>query len=105
MFREMGVPVIGMISNMDGFSCPSCGHTSEVFNTSEQSVAEVAHEFKVPFLGKIPLVVGMSPIDYDASQLMLRVLRNMDEPVIIGPSEDDETIRSRLVNFALSKVL
>jgi hypothetical protein len=31
MFRKVDVPVLGIIENMSYFSCPNCGHRSDIF--------------------------------------------------------------------------
>ena len=32
MFRKVDVPVLGIIENMSQFSCPNCGHISDIFS-------------------------------------------------------------------------
>ena len=32
LFDENGVPTLGVVSNMDGFTCPSCGDTHDLFD-------------------------------------------------------------------------
>jgi len=51
--RALNIPIIGIIENMSGFTCPKCGETTYLFKTGggERS----ARELDVPFLGKIPL--------------------------------------------------
>ncbi|PZS07956.1 MAG: chromosome partitioning protein [Chloroflexi bacterium] len=53
MFRQLNVPVLGIVENMSGFTCPNCGHESHVF--SHGGGAQTAENLKVPFLGAIPL--------------------------------------------------
>lgn len=53
MFRNLRVPVLGIVENMSGFACPKCGHHSDVFGRG--GGAQAAQEFNVPFLGEIPL--------------------------------------------------
>ncbi|MBN1497939.1 MAG: Mrp/NBP35 family ATP-binding protein [Spirochaetes bacterium] len=51
--RQLNMPVIGVIENMSGFTCPHCGKETDIFmNGGGQSMAE---EMVVPFLGKIPI--------------------------------------------------
>ncbi|MCD6574105.1 Mrp/NBP35 family ATP-binding protein [Candidatus Aerophobetes bacterium] len=51
--RALNIPIIGIIENMSGFTCPKCGETTYLFKTGggERS----ARDLDVPFLGKIPL--------------------------------------------------
>jgi ATP-binding protein involved in chromosome partitioning len=53
MFRKMGVPVIGLIENMSGYACPSCGEISDPFGTGGAEAAAMMME--IPFLGRVPL--------------------------------------------------
>ncbi|HJY81458.1 MAG TPA: Mrp/NBP35 family ATP-binding protein [Candidatus Binatia bacterium] len=54
MFEEVHVPVLGVIENMSYHICSRCGHRAEIF--SHGGGARMAEQFKVPFLGEIPLV-------------------------------------------------
>jgi ATP-binding protein involved in chromosome partitioning len=51
--RQLHLPVIGVIENMSGFLCPHCGNVTNLFGTGGGERA--AADFKVPFLGRIPL--------------------------------------------------
>jgi ATP-binding protein involved in chromosome partitioning len=53
MFRQLHVPVLGVIENMSYFQCPECGHRSNIF--SHGGGRQAASELNVPFLGEIPL--------------------------------------------------
>jgi Mrp family chromosome partitioning ATPase len=51
--RKVGVPVIGIIENMSGYECPTCGTHVDIFQSGggERS----AKELGVPFICRIPL--------------------------------------------------
>ncbi len=51
--KEGSIPVLGIIENMSGFVCPHCGNTVEIFKSG--GAEKVAEQYKVPFLGKIPI--------------------------------------------------
>ena len=51
--RQLNVPVLGVIENMAGFVCPSCGQKTEIFTGRDGK--EIADELNTPFLGDIPL--------------------------------------------------
>ncbi|MGB9892632.1 MULTISPECIES: Mrp/NBP35 family ATP-binding protein [Thermodesulfovibrio] len=51
--KEASIPIIGIVENMSGFVCPHCGNTVEIFKTG--GAEKLAEEYKVPFLGKIPV--------------------------------------------------
>ena len=52
MFRDVNVHVLGVVQNMDGFLCPHCGETIEIFPRSLESRALLDD---LPLLGSIPL--------------------------------------------------
>jgi ATP-binding protein involved in chromosome partitioning len=51
--RQLNVPVIGVIENMSGFTCPKCGETINIFK--EGGGQRLAEDLSVPFLGRIPM--------------------------------------------------
>ncbi|MCK9223400.1 MAG: Mrp/NBP35 family ATP-binding protein [Limnochordia bacterium] len=53
MARAMSIPILGLVENMSGVTCPKCGEFHEVFGPRQGETA--AKEFGVPFLGSIPL--------------------------------------------------
>lgn len=53
MMEQVNVPIMGVIENMSGFTCPSCGTLTHIFH--QGGGAAIAQELGVDFLGKIPL--------------------------------------------------
>lgn len=53
MFRKVDVPVLGIIENMSQFSCPNCGHVSDIF--SHGGARKEAEKLNIPFLGELPI--------------------------------------------------
>jgi ATP-binding protein involved in chromosome partitioning len=51
--RRLNLPVIGVIENMSGFVCPSCGHRTDIFSAGGGEA--MARQMGVPFLGRVPL--------------------------------------------------
>jgi Mrp family chromosome partitioning ATPase len=51
--HKLGVPIIGIIENMSGYTCPTCGAQVDIFKSGggERS----AKELGVPFVCRIPL--------------------------------------------------
>ncbi|MBM3600922.1 MAG: iron-sulfur cluster carrier protein ApbC [Alphaproteobacteria bacterium] len=57
MFRKVDVPVLGIVENMSYFSCPNCGHRSEIF--SHGGARREADKLGMEFLGEIPLDIAI----------------------------------------------
>ena len=55
LFRKMDVPVLGLVENMSGYQCPSCGETSDPFGAGGAEAA--ARVMDIPFLGRVPLTM------------------------------------------------
>ena len=53
MFRQVDVPVIGIIENKSYFLCPSCGERSDIFGHG--GAKNEADKLGIPFLGEVPL--------------------------------------------------
>jgi ATP-binding protein involved in chromosome partitioning len=51
--HQLSLPVLGVIENMSGFVCPNCGAVVNIFKVGGGE--EMAHQMKVPFLGRIPI--------------------------------------------------
>ena len=55
MFRKLNVPILGIVENMSYFVAPDTGARYAIFG--EGGGAQVADEFGVPLLGRIPLEI------------------------------------------------
>jgi ATP-binding protein involved in chromosome partitioning len=53
MFKEVQVPILGIIENMSYFVCPNCGEQTAIFG--EGGGESIAERYNVPLLGQIPL--------------------------------------------------
>jgi ATP-binding protein involved in chromosome partitioning len=53
MFRQLRVPLLGLVENMSHFDCPHCGGRSEIFGHGGAQAA--AAREGIPFLGEVPL--------------------------------------------------
>ena len=53
MFRQLNVPILGMIENMSTHICSNCGHEEHVFGHG--GVAAEAEKLGVPLLAEVPL--------------------------------------------------
>ena len=53
MFERVNTEVLGVIENMSGFVCPSCGDRHDIFGTGGGRA--LAEAMELPFLGEVPL--------------------------------------------------
>lgn len=51
--RQLDLPVIGVVENMSGFTCPKCGENTPIFGADGGRA--MAEEMGVPYLGAIPI--------------------------------------------------
>jgi ATP-binding protein involved in chromosome partitioning len=57
MFKQVHVPLLGVIENMSYFLCPHCGGRTDVF--SHAGARREAEALGVPFLGEVPLDIAI----------------------------------------------
>ena len=69
MMEQVKVPILGVIENMSGFTCPSCGTVTHIFHQGGGEA--IAQELGVPFLGKVPLDPGVVDCGDDGRPLVL----------------------------------
>jgi Mrp family chromosome partitioning ATPase len=55
--RQLNLPILGVIENMNGFVCPHCNRRIDIFR--EGGGKQMAKDFNVPFLGSIPIDTAM----------------------------------------------
>jgi len=53
LFEQGDIPIIGLVENMAGYVCPSCGETSDPFGQGGAEAA--ASTMGLAFLGRVPL--------------------------------------------------
>ncbi|MEO0488417.1 MAG: Mrp/NBP35 family ATP-binding protein [Cyanobacteria bacterium J06659_2] len=53
MFRQVGVPVLGLVENMSYLICSCCGDRTSIFGTGGGE--QMAQELSVPLLGQVPI--------------------------------------------------
>jgi ATP-binding protein involved in chromosome partitioning len=51
--RQVGLPVLGVVENMSGFTCPKCGEHISIFGADGGRI--MADEMGIPYLGGIPI--------------------------------------------------
>jgi ATP-binding protein involved in chromosome partitioning len=101
MFRQLQVPIIGIVENMGTFVCPNCGHPTDIFGTG--GGARMAARLGVPFLGSVPIdprvrdggdngkpIVSLDP-DGPAGAAMRQIARDVAARVsVLNLGEGDE---------------
>ena len=70
MFRQVEVPILGIIENMSYFSCPHCGERTDIFDHG--GARATADKMGCDFLGEIPL---------DAS---IRATSDGGQPIVVS---------------------
>jgi ATP-binding protein involved in chromosome partitioning len=55
MFRQLSVPVLGVVENMAGFVCGHCGEKTDIFGNG--GGRKMAEDLGIPFLGEVPIDV------------------------------------------------
>jgi ATP-binding protein involved in chromosome partitioning len=81
--RRLDLPVLGIVENMSGLTCPKCGETIALFK--KDGGRRLAESMKAPFLGSIPIdpamVIagdnGKPCIAADANGPVAEVIRNI----------------------------
>jgi ATP-binding protein involved in chromosome partitioning len=73
--QRMGMPTVGVVENMSGFVCPTCGDKIDIFQSGGGE--KMAKEAGVPFLGSIPIDPKVS-VDSDKGKPF--VIEHADSP-------------------------
>jgi ATP-binding protein involved in chromosome partitioning len=55
LFKQAGVPIVGVVENMAGYACPHCGEVSDPFGSG--GAEAVARTLGEEFLGRVPLAI------------------------------------------------
>jgi ATP-binding protein involved in chromosome partitioning len=69
MWQRVEVPVLGLVENMSGFVCASCGHHEEIFLRG--GGRKLAERAQITFLGEIPLQPAVSRGGDDGTPVVL----------------------------------
>lgn len=89
MFRQVNIPLLGLIENMSFYQCSSCGHIDDIFGTN--GGVALAERYQVPVLGQLPLTKAIrqhsddgSPIALDDEQQCTDIYRKIARQVIFA---------------------
>jgi len=83
MFERVGVPVLGVVENMSGFTDPETGRRFELFSSGGGQ--RLAEEIAAPLLGSVPL------------QPQLAVLADQGQPILIAQPDSPAAVSLRAV--------
>jgi ATP-binding protein involved in chromosome partitioning len=76
MFRKVDVPVLGVVENMSTHICTACGHEEAIFG--EGGGEEMARDFEIPLLGRLPLTMEIRSSLDEGKPTMVQ---NLDSPI------------------------
>ena len=96
--QTMGLPIIGVVENMSGFVCPTCGDKFEIFQSGGGK--KMAEEFNVPFLGSIPIDPKISGASDKGVPF---VLENPESPATKSLQDIAETVKDSLKQSSREK--
>jgi ATP-binding protein involved in chromosome partitioning len=69
MFRQVNVPVLGIIENMSYYSCPNCGHEAHIFGHGGAKFEAV--RLSTDFLGELPLDIDIRTTSDDGRPIVV----------------------------------
>ncbi len=88
LVTKMGVPILGIIENMNEFICPSCGEAHQLFGKGAAS--DAAKKYEVEHLGTLPLDPRIISLSDEGTPF---VVKDPDSKA----SKDFEAIVQRLI--------
>lgn len=96
--RKLALPVLGILENMSGFTCPKCGEVVQIFPPGGGQ--EIATDFNVPFLGALPMDPAISLACDSGTPFMQRYaqtetaekLRNIIVPILALSAKEATTV-------------
>ena len=102
--RQLHLPILGIIENMSGFVCPHCNNRTEIFKGDGGS--QMASDFNVPFLGRIPIDPVMSqagdsgtPFVSFTGNTTAKALSSVFEPLLVLNEKPETKINKEKRNI------
>lgn len=68
--RKLNLPIIGIVENMSGFTCPNCGAFYRIFG--EGAGRRIAAEMNIPLLGEIPIDPRLNECNDEGEPYLLK---------------------------------
>ncbi|MBN1522783.1 MAG: Mrp/NBP35 family ATP-binding protein, partial [Candidatus Aureabacteria bacterium] len=94
--KQLNIPVLGIIENMSGFLCPHCHKEINLFGTGGGEKS--AHDFSVPFLGRIPIEPEFVKLG-DKGESFIQSQRNSQTARILNEIIDNVTSQMKNDEF------
>lgn len=78
MFKDLNVPVLGVVENMSHYQCPKCGHVAHLFG--QGGGQRISERMAIDLLAEVPLDVAV------------RSGGDSGQPIVIGQAESPAAI-------------
>jgi len=101
LLRARHIPLFGMLANMDGCICPSCGTRFYPFLTRRANVEEYAAANKIPFLGSIPQVTSLDIVKPIFAEIARKI--DTETPVHLATHEKRKSFKREALKIILEK--
>ncbi len=75
MFRQLNIPLLGVVENMSNYHCQQCGHVAPLFGAG--GAGKLAQQYALSVLAEIPLAMS------------IRELTDSGEPPVVHAPESD----------------
>ena len=75
--NKLNMPVLGVVENMSGFTCPHCNGHVDIFRKGGGE--KMSEQMSVPFLGSIPITVEIAE-DADAGKPFISTVDEKNDP-------------------------
>ena len=81
--KKMDIPILGIVENMSYLECPDCGKRIAVFG--ESHIDDVAAEYEIPVLAKIPIqprtakMVDEGSVEYLEEDWLLEAVEKLEK--------------------------
>jgi ATP-binding protein involved in chromosome partitioning len=82
MWQRVEVPVIGLVENMSGYVCTSCGHREEIFQSG--GGRRLAARAGIAFLGEVPLQPAVSRAGDEGTPIVVREPESKVSEIFMG---------------------
>ncbi|MEJ2241530.1 MAG: Mrp/NBP35 family ATP-binding protein [Candidatus Bathyarchaeota archaeon] len=96
--KQLNVPIIGIVENMSGFVCPTCGTETNIFKSGGGK--KIAKKYDIPFLGKIPIDPRICEASDSGHPF---VMENPDSPAAKSFAQIVEKIKKYIENEEKNK--